>query len=287
MDSRFRRNDEIRMVYSKILHNLMLIWTPIYSAYRSRHLLWEFVLRDLKGRFAGSMAGALWALINPLATITVYLFIFSLVLRIKVAVEETGTDNFAIFFLAGFFPWLLFSESLSRSVGILIENANLITKVVFPVELLPAGTVLSAFIINGVGMVLFLFYLIFQGHAHMTWLFLLFLISTQMIFTWGLAYLLAAACVFIRDIRELLGIILMAWFFATPIIYPLSMVPDSLRATVSLNPMGVFVDLYRDAVFVHEIDWIMATLIGIISLISYGIGSWFFMRAKPAFGDVL
>ena len=102
-----------------------------------------------------------------------------------------------------------------------------------------------------------------------------------------MALFVAAACVFIRDTRELLGIILMIWFFATPIIYPLSMVPESFRAAIRLNPMTVFASLYRDALLRHQVS--LVPIIGVIclSLGSYLLGAWFFMRAKPSFGDVL
>lgn len=266
---------------------MRLIKTPLVSARGHRYLLTEFIRRDVKGRFAGSLAGTFWTLISPLATIIVYLFVFSMVLRIQVTVDETGTNSFAIFFLTGLFPWLLFSESLSRSVGCLIDNANLITKVVFPVELLPAGTVLASFLVNGLGMLLFLVYLMFQGYAHLTWFLVLILVPLQMFFTWGIASFLAAASVFIRDIRELLGIILMVWFFATPIIYPLSMVPANIKPFISLNPMCTFAGLYRDALIIHQLNWAPVLLVSIISMVSYVIGAWFFMRARPAFGDVL
>ena len=120
---------------------LRSIGGPVIAAWGHRQLLRQFVVRDIKGRFAGSAAGILWAVMNPLATIVVYLFVFSLVLRVTVSMEEAGTTLFSLFFLSGLLPWLLFAEGLSRSVGCLLDNANLITKVVFPVELLPVGAV--------------------------------------------------------------------------------------------------------------------------------------------------
>ena len=260
---------------------------PFSSARRHRHLLREFVLRDVRGRFAGSVAGVFWTLIHPLATIGIYFYVFSLILRVRVDVEETGTDRFAVFFLSGFFPWLLFTEGLSRSVGSLIDNANLITKVVFPVELIPAATVVAAFLVNILGMLLFLVYLLLAGYGHSAWLLLLILIPIQLVFTWGLASFLAALCVFVRDVREVLGIGLMVWFFATPVIYPLSMVPPGLRSLMDLNPMATFVGLYRDALLLHQVHWAPLLQAGLVAMITYLAGAWFFMRAKPAFGDVL
>lgn len=260
---------------------------PAFAILHHLHLTGEFVSKDIRGRFAGSVAGLVWALIHPMAIIAVYLFVFSIVLRVQVTVEETGTNSFGLFFLSGFFPWLLFADGVSRSVGCLVDNASLITKVVFPVEVLPACVVLSAFVINGTGMVLFLLYLVFQGYIHLSWLILLLLIPLQFVFTWGLSSLVASACVFVRDVRELMGIVLMVWFFATPIIYPLSMAPKGFRDLLVLNPMGVFANIYRDALLRHEIDWGSLLYVFAGAVISYGLGSWFLMRAKPAFGDVL
>lgn len=265
----------------------LLITIPLKSALKHRHLLKEFVARDIKGRFAGSVAGTLWTLINPVATIAIFLFIFSLVLRIRVTAQETGTDKFVIFFLSGMFPWLIFSEGLTRSVGCLVDNANLITKVVFPVELLPLSAILSALVVNGIGMCLFLIYLVPAGYIHRAWFFLFILIPAQTAFTWGLACLLAAACVFFRDIREILGIVLMLWFYATPIIYPLSMVPKPLQPYFGLNPLGVFIILYRQILLLHEMSWHLLALACAVSFLAYALGAWFFMKAKPAFGDVL
>ena len=265
----------------------LLIAKPVLSFTIHRQLLKQFVGRDIRGRFAGSAAGILWAVMNPLATIVVYLFVFSLVLRVSVSMEESGTTLFSLFFLSGLLPWLLFAESLSRSVGSILDNANLITKVVFPVELLPVGAVLSTFIVNGIGFVLFLVYLAFMGYVHPTWLFLPVVMMAEFVFTWGIASFLAAAAVFIRDIRELLGIVLMVLFFSIPIIYPPSMVPANWSWLLHVNPMAIFVSVIRDVLLRHHIDPV--TMIAVIALgvISYTLGSWFFMRAKAAFGDVL
>ena len=265
----------------------VLVMGPVTTAWVHRQLLWQFVVREIKGRFAGSAAGILWAVMNPLATIVVYLFVFSLVLRISVSMEETGTDLFSLFFLSGLLPWLLFAEALSRSVGCLLENANLITKVVFPVELLPAGAVLSAFIINAIGLVLFLGYVAFSGYLHLTWLVLPIVLLAQFFFTWGIASFLSAAAVFIRDIRELLGIVLMVLFFATPIIYPPSMVPGNLSWLLHLNPMTLFISVIRDIVLRHQVDPGAMIAVAAFGFFSYALGSWFFLRARSAFGDVL
>jgi lipopolysaccharide transport system permease protein len=260
---------------------------PIVSIGSHFHLLKEFIVRDVKGRFAGSMAGIFWTLINPLATILVYFFIFSIIFRIRVKAEETGTNSFVVFFLAGYFPWLLFSEALTRSAGILLENTSMITKVVFPVELLPASAVLATIMINGFGLVVYIGYILAKGYGSVAWLWFGALFTAQLFFTFGLAYFLAAFCVFVRDVKEILTIVIMIWFHVTPIIYPLSLVPAAARPIMLWNPMAMFVLLYRDAFLLHQMHWLWLMRLAVISLISYVLGAWFFMRARPAFGDVL
>lgn len=264
-----------------------LIAAPLRSAVGRWRLLREFVVRDVKGPFAGSMAGAGWTLIHPLALIAVYIIVFSQIIRVHVTPEETGTADFAVFFLSGMFPWLMFSDGLNRAAGSLLANANLITKVVFPVELLPACAVLSAVLVNGVGMVLLLAYLALKGYLALSWLGLLIVIPLQLMFTWGLASFLAAVCVFLRDIREFLGIVLMIWFFATPIIYPPSMLPEGIRNLAWLNPTAVLIPMYRDLLLKHEMDPGSFGYMSVIGVLCYCAGSWFLMRVRPAFGDVL
>ncbi len=258
-----------------------------HSIVNQRELLKGFVSREIKGRFAGSMGGILWTIFSPLATISAYFFVFSIIMRMSVSIEETGTDRFVIFFLTGFFPWAMFADSLSKSVNILLGESALITKVVFPVELLPLSTVISTFFINGIGYALFLIYLAFSGFFHITWLVLPLLLLIEAFFVLGISLFLSALNVFIRDTAELLGIVIMLWFFTTPIIYPVSMVPDSLDTAIRLNPMFLFVDTFRQILLQNQIDYAMFSVLFVLSMVSCALGSWFFMKARPAFGDVL
>lgn len=264
-----------------------LVTAPFISAISHQQLLREFVVRDVKGRFAGSFAGMLWTVINPIATIVAYYFVFSLVLRVNVTVEETGTDQFVVFFLAGFFPWVIFAESLTKSAGSIVAQSGLVTKVVFPVELIPASTLVSAFIINGTGFLIFLSYLAYIGFFHICWLWLPVLMAIELLFAFALSLFLAAFCVFIRDTTEILNIVTMLWFFGTPIIYPYSMVPPAMKSFMGGNPMALFIRCTRDLLLKHQVDgWLMLNLF-IMTVLLLIPCTWFFMRSKPAFGDVL
>jgi lipopolysaccharide transport system permease protein len=267
--------------------SLRLALSPFAASWSHRGLLRSFVVKEISGRFEGTFAGALWAVLQPLAMLVAYFFVFSLVLRVQVTFEKHGTDNFAIFFLSGMLPWLFFSDSLNRSVGCVLDNANLITKVVFPVELLPSSKVLTSLLLNGVGIALFLIYLAIKGYFGLSWLLILVLFGFHVLFTLGIACFLSGACVFIRDIRELLGVVLMIWFFATPIIYPASMIPGPLRSFMAFNPMAVFTRCYRDLMLRHQLVWGDLFQTAVFAFLACIFGMWFFMRAKPAFGDVL
>jgi len=256
-------------------------------ALRHRNLLFSFITSEIKGRFAGTMAGIGWALLNPLAVIVVYMFVFSLVLRISVTVEETGSDSFFIFFATGFVPWLVFSDILSRSMGCLINNAALITKVTFPVELLPVTSVLTGLFINGLAFIPLLGFLLFQGYSSGFWICLVLVLPVQILFSLGLGMLFSSACVFFQDLKELTSLILMVWFFSTPIIYPLSMVPDSFQKIIQANPMYMFVTLYRDILILHRLDVKLLMISFLVSILFYIMGNLFFARVKPGFGDVL
>lgn len=260
---------------------------PLVLAIQHKSLLRGFVGREVRGRFAGNMAGMAWALINPLATLLVYMFVFSIVLRISVTAEETGTDSFFIYFVTGFVPWLIFADSLSRATGSLLDNASLITKVIFPVELIPITSVISGVMVNGLGMIVLLVYLPFQGFLSFYWWALVLVLPLQFFFTLGVGMFFSAACVFIRDIREMIGLLIMIWFFSTPIIYPLSMVPESIQSVIRFNPMCVFVSLYRDILILNTLDLKLLFSAALFTSAVYIAGSLFFARVKPGFGDVL
>ncbi len=273
------------LIRARIFIHLFL--SPVNCLVRHASLLKGFVGREIRGRFAGSVAGIGWTLIHPLALIGIYTFVFSIVMRVNVTQEETGTDNFLIFFLTGLLPWLIFSDSIARATGSLIGNADLITKVVFPVELLPTSAMIAGTVTNGIGFVLLLGYLAFTGYANPYWVFLLPLFAAHMVFTWGVSLFLSALCVFIRDIQELVGLVLMVWFFSTPIIYPVSFVPEWVRDYIMYNPMAILILAYRNVILQHQIYLSDCLLFCLVSFIFFALGSWFFMRAKPAFGDVL
>ncbi|MBL6979461.1 MAG: ABC transporter permease [Desulfobacteraceae bacterium] len=267
------------------IFSLIRRWVEV--PFRFRTLFWGFVSNEIRGRFAGSIGGFVWSLVTPLANLLIYIFVFSVVLKIRLKPMETGTDSFAIFFLAGMLPWLAFSEALNSSTDLFVGRANLITKVAFPLEVLPLTGVIVPFFLNGLGFVMYLGYLTFKGYAHIGWLWLPVVIVVHMVFTLGLVILVSGLFVFLRDIKQFIGTALTLWFFLTPIIYPLSMVPEKFRWMIKLNPMYPFIELYHQVLLQGSLSWSMlGYVIGLATLVSVG-GILFFERSKYAFADVL
>lgn len=260
-------------------------WAGIIVTHRA--LLKEFISKDLRGRYAGSAAGLSWAVIMPLSQIAIYSFLFTLVFRVKLSMIELGTESFVVYLLTGLFPWLAFSEGLSRATGGLLENSNLITKVVFAVELLPVTHVSSAYILNGLGFILVLAGFALKGLAGWTWIWIPVVTCLLWLFTLGLAAFLSALCIFLRDTQQILGIVIFMWFYLTPILYPVSMVPVSFHGYFKINPLFSFIEIYHQIILKHIMNWELLFMAVVWTTISVLMGFFFFQRLKPSFADVL
>ena len=190
--------------------------------------------------------------------------------------------------MIGYLPWIAFAEAVSKSPNLLLEKAPLITKVMFPIQLLPiVGTVIP-YLTHVIGFGLLLCYLAGQGHLSVLWLLLPIIFFLQFLFTMGIVAILSAFCVFLRDLQQLVALLVTVWFFLTPIIYPISLIEsETVRNLFLLNPMHNFVNLYREILLLNDFSLVNLQIIIPISFASYLIGGWIFMRIKHAFGDVL
>jgi len=256
-------------------------------AFAHRHIVSGFLAHEISGRYAASAVGIFWSTIHPIAQMLIFSFLFQFVFRVRLVESDVGTSSFTLFFLTAFFPWLMFADALDRSSQSLLRHSALVTKVVFPCELLPISSVLVSFILNGIGFAMVMGYVAYRGQAALSWLFVPFLVAFEFFFTLGLAYVLASLVVFVRDIQEGLRILLNIWFYATPVLYPASFLPENLTPWMALNPLTFFIDAYRACLLRHTIPWDTLIILVTAALISYTLGSWFFHRSKRAFADVL
>jgi lipopolysaccharide transport system permease protein len=256
-------------------------------------LLTTLVRRDLEARYKGSILGNLWPLLNQLVQLLIYIYVFSIVLQVKLDIQGMPQDSqltFGLWLFAGLVPWFAFTNGLTQAATSVITQPNLVKKVVFPLGLLPLVPIFSAFIESLFGLILLITTVVISSQTlHQTlWLLPLIWLS-QLLLTAGLGYWSAGLTVFLRDIPQSLGVILNLWFYLTPIVYPLAKIPESWQVWILwFNPMTAIVEAYRDLVLVGEIqhggELAIASIVAVI-LISSGV--WVYRRLRPAFADVL
>ncbi len=256
---------------------------------KHRQVLSLLVKRDQTSRYRGSLLGRLWPLVHPLGQLLIYTFVFAIVLKIRFADNGSGTSSFAVYFMAGLIPWSIFSESLSRSSTVILENPNLVTKVVFPTEILPLVNVFSALSTQFLATaVLFVCASVYLGKINPTILMLPLLAVPLVCFTAGLSWFLASLGVYIRDTRHIVALALQAGMYATPILYPSSKVPEAYRWILAINPLAGIVDDFRAILLAgHMPDWSSYAHYTIISLLACFGGLYFFLKTKKSFADVM
>ena len=253
---------------------------------RYRGLIASLVARDLKARYRGSVLGFFWSFVNPLLLLLVYTFVFTVVLP---GVRPPELDPFALFMFCGILPWTWFSSSLLESSNVLITGSNLIRKVLFPAEVLPIVTVFAGLAHFCLGLPILAAFLIYYRVpvvlTDLMWFPVIVLI--QLVLTLGLALLLSALTVHFRDIRDLLTNLLTLWFFATPIIYPMSMVSESMQRYLNLNPFTPIVVSYQEVLFRQDTftEWPRLLAVGAASLLVFVLGYFVFDRLRDTLAE--
>jgi lipopolysaccharide transport system permease protein len=248
-------------------------------------LLRELVRRDFQSRYAGSALGLAWSLVQPLWTLLLLTFVFSTVMKITPVGSRTG--HFAIFLFCGLLPWMALQEGVLRASTSITDNSSLVKKLRFPSEILVLSVVLSALLHEAIAGAIFLGVLASLGELRWGGLPLLLLaVPLQIALTVGLGLLLGTLHVFFRDVAQVLGMILMGWFYLTPIVYPASLVPERFQAWIELNPLTALVGLYRQALLEGEVSWVPGTVsLMLTAAVLLSIGLWLFASLKPAFVD--
>jgi ABC-type polysaccharide/polyol phosphate export permease len=249
-------------------------------------LLKEMVLRDVRSRYAGSSLGILWAFAHPVLWMLLYTAVFALVLRVPV---DSGYASFPEFLMAALLPWMAIQEGVARSASVLIDNGAMVKKTVFPVETLVLSVVLAAVVNEIIALAIFAVYVGLIGHLSLAWLPLLVpALLLQIALTFGLGCIAATLTAFVRDTAHAVGIALTVLFYATPIVYPISLVPEKLRPFLEANPVAHLVDLYRRAFTLHTPPQAGSVLYltlfcGAVAL----LGAALFARARPHFADLI
>jgi ABC-type polysaccharide/polyol phosphate export permease len=209
----------------------------------------------------------------------------------KIKIGDYGKERgFVEFLICGFLPWIAFSEASLRCTGVIIENTNLVKKLKFPSELFVVSTVLSSFILQLIGFGLFILALILLGKID-SLLYLLFLpfgFILQILFTIGIGLILSCVNVFFRDVAQIANSFFMIWLYASPVMYPLSMVPEKYRIFLLVNPMTHLLEIYRSLILKQGFpNWTGVIYVGVLAILLLWIGQSLFLRLKPVFDDYL
>lgn len=260
-----------------------------------QELIRNLVIRDLKVRYKNSVLGVLWSLMNPL----LMMIVFTVVFTVMAPVGSSASENFPVFVLCGLLPWNFFAASVIGSTASIVSSAALVKKVYFPREVLPLATVLAE-MVNFMIALIVLFGMIFLFGVPLTvWIvYLPFVILIQLLFTLGISFFLAAINVFYRDTKQIIDVLMLAWFFMTPIFYPIDILPrsydlfgfslDVWRLVPILNPMASLIATYRVILYSGAppaLDFLARTTV--TALVIFVAGWWFFNRCSWSFAEEL
>lgn len=257
----------------------------VVAVVRSRELLWSLAQRELRTKYRRSVLGWTWSLLNPLATLTIFGFVFGVLFRAEAPVgDPSGMTGFAWFLLCAILPWNFFSMVNNLGLSSISSNAGLVRRVAFPREVLVLSNVTFAVIQFGIELGVLSVVLLIVGSPLLPWLPVVILLSGVLaVFAAGIALALSALSVYFKDLTYLWAIVLQVWFFITPVVYPPSLVeselPEWAQNVLRANPMVHFVGAYRDLLYHGRMPGL--DRIGAISLsaaVSIVAGWWVFSR---------
>lgn len=248
-----------------------------------KYLLFQLTQRSIKARYKQSIIGYAWVLVNPLAQLVVYSFVFSVIFKFP-----TNNIPYPVFLFAGLLPWIYFQNVLTSTTTSLVDNADLIRKVYFPREILLysvtlARTVDFIFALS----LLFIFMLFYQVPIGPTTLFIIPLFIIQMILMSGLSFIFSTWNLFYRDIQYLVTLLLLLWTYLTPVVYALSLVPAKYVVIYKLNPMVGIIEGYRSALFNLPFDTGTICWSFIFSIFIFIIGFILFKKSEKVFADIV
>lgn len=272
------------------MSDIVKCFNKVYSLRNHIDLIKEFSKRDFLQRYKGSYLGFLWALVYPLVMLAVYSFIFIVVFKNKWG-ELPGETNatYTLMIFSGLVPFYIFSESVNRSLNILVCNANYIKKVVMPVEVLPISLVISTTMnqLFGLGL-LVVGKLIFMDTPNWTLIFIPMLLIPLILLSLGCSLIFSAIGVYIRDLAHVVSLVINVLFYMSPIFYSSTKVPDSFKFVIKLNPLAPIIDMWRDVILKGQLFDVSIYVTYVITMVIFVICSFgVFYYFRKGFADVI
>lgn len=252
-------------------------------------LLKQFTRRDIKARYQGTVLGLGWLFIMPILLLTVFTFVFNGIFQMKWPSSGAETPvGFALFVFCGLMVHQTFAETLTRAPSVFLAQTNLITKVVFPLWVLPASMALSTIYHMILTLIIFLLALLFFSTPYLTWLIVPFLLVPFLIASIGVALLISSLGVYLRDLGQMMGVLVTVLMFLSPVFYPLSSLSGAALSWLKLNPLAVLIESLRSALLLNEWPSAMDHIyLWAFAAIVLSLGSLSYYKLKRGFADVL
>ena len=263
-----------------------MTFRPLIEIWRQRRLLASLVLRDLRSRYAGSSAGLLWAVFNPLIQLAILTTVFSLVLQIRLG--GPSDVPFAVTLAWGFLPWLALQEGLAKATTALVDGGVLVRRMAFRPEVVVVQPVLAAVVqeLVGLGLLILVMPVLGDGvSGQVLWCFLP--LAIQIAFGIGIGWILGVLHVYFRDTAQVVTAVLQAWFYLTPIVYTLEVAPASLRGVLSLNPLCGIVEGFRGFAVGAPVSWGALAYSAACAAIALAVGAFAIDRARAEIADLV
>jgi len=253
----------------------------------SASLVWHLTKQDLLDRYAGSMLGGLWTFIQPVLQMLVFILVFSQIMQARLP-EATGTHSYSIYLIAGLLGWIAFASTLLRTTTMFLDQAGIIQKIRVDLTVFPIAILVSDGIIYAISLGFFVAFLLLVGHPvtpALGWVLVAF--AVQQAFAASLGLVLGTLGVFYRDIREAVGVVLQFWFWLTPIVYVVTILPEGMRAWLWLDPMYPVVDAYHQAILYGEVARVGALLLLLLlAFLLFALGRWMLRRLESDIRDL-
>ena len=257
------------------------------SSRRPLSLLWSFIQRELRFRFAGSLLGSVWTILGPLLLLGIFSVVFSQLFTQR---SDLGTENYTFYVALGLWPWMMFSDGLLRGMMAIQTNASIVKKIAFPHVLLVIAAVTSVFLqhLGGFVVVMLIFVATGTGNISVAGVPLAVLyLALLFAFTIGLSLLLASLQIFLRDIEQAAVPAIMMLHYLTPVLYPPSLIPASYRWLLECNPLALFVMRFRDCLLIGPSIQIADSHLLFATVLLLALGTTVFARLSPHFEDFL
>lgn len=255
----------------------------IKDIYTYKDMIYSLVRRELRGRYKGSVLGFLWTYINPLCQIIVYSAVFSVIFRVQI-------EKFYLYLTIGMMPWVFFNTSVQGGSTCIRAQSDMVKKIYFPREVIPISYVTSAFV-NMLLSFIIVFFVVFiagWGFNPLALLYLPLIMAIEYLLALGIAFIVSAVTVYFRDLEQIVGVLMMAWIYLTPIMYDVDYIPEQLRPLFFINPMTPVIIVYHDILYYRTAPNFSCLMqAGLVSLAIFVAGFLLFQRLDRNFAEEL